>query len=185
MAEGFSLTCWSCVNQTDMFETSRQLARIPVVAVLDQGAGEQAFWLKQLLKHPLLRDTVVLTTVADRSIALEHDRIELFDMGSPTGLEGCLCCGMNSGLGDVLRTLFLNLLSKRARPIDRVIIEMPNAAGLERLPFTLKHAPFLGQRYLYQMAITLTGGQAFVQVAGDRAEQQRAVFDENLILRLV
>jgi len=89
---------------------------------------------------------------------------------------------MNRGLGDALRALFLRVLSKRVRPIDRVLIDA-TVLDPEQLAFTFKHAPFLGQRYQYQMTLTVVGAHAFLGDSSESGPLQALVFDENTILR--
>ena len=167
-----------------MFEPSRQLGRIPVVAVRGESVAEQTAWLKRLLGHPLMRGSVVLSPTVQRDIELGYSRVEPFVLARPTSEEGCLCCGLNSGLGDALRSLFLRVLSKRAAPVDRVVID---ALGLdlEQIAFTLKHAPFLGQRYLYQLALTVEGERAVLNHPASAKPDQHVDFDETSILKLV
>lgn len=165
-----------------MFETSRQLGRIPVISVRGEHGLEQTAWLKRLLAHRSMHGTVVLTDGLNRAAQLEFDRIETFAWTPTTSAEGCLCCGLNSGLGDALRSLFLRVLTKRAKPIDRVIID---AAGLsvEQIAFTLKHAPFLGHRYAYQTTLTVTGQRVVISGEADTGCGQLFDFDENDILK--
>ena len=165
-----------------MFETSRQLGRIPVVAVRGDSAVEQTAWLKRLLTHPRMRGSVVLSPVVQRDIELGYSRVEPFVLARPTSEEGCLCCGLNSGLGDALRSLFLRVLSKRAASVDRVVID---AMGLdvEQIAFTLKHAPFLGQRFLYQLTLTVKGERAVLDRLASAQHDQFVDFDETSILK--
>ena len=166
----------------NVFETSRQLGRIPVVGLRGVVALERTAWLKQLLRHPLMQGTVVLTSEVDRAAELDYARVQYYEAANVTTAEGCLCCGMNRGLGDALRALFLRVLSKRARPIDRVLIDA-TVLEPEQLAFTFKHAPFLGQRYCYQMTLTVVGANAFMGDASEPEPSQTLVFDENTILR--
>jgi len=165
-----------------VFETSRQLGRIPVVGLRGLVTLERTAWLKQLLRHPLMQGTVVLTSEADRAAELDYARVQYYEPSNSSSAEGCLCCGMNRGLGDALRALFLRVLSKRARPVDRVLIDA-TVLEPEQLAFTFKHAPFLGQRYLYQMTLTVVGTHAFLGDSSESEPLQRLVFDENTILR--
>jgi G3E family GTPase len=61
---------------------------------------------------------------------------------------------MRSGLGDALRDLFLRALSKKIPPVARVVIEA-DTIDPGPLKFTLKHAPFLGQRYVFQFVFLM------------------------------
>ena len=60
--------------------------------------------------------------------------------------EGCLCCAMQTGLASVLQSLFLSLLRRTEAPVKAVIV-VTEAKTVDSLAATLKHAPFLGQRY--------------------------------------
>ena len=165
-----------------MFETSRQLGRIPVVAVRGEHSFEQTAWLKQLLAHPDMQGSVVLTAGVKRDVALGYGRVEPFVLARQARAGSCLCCGLNSGLGDALRSLFLRVLSKRTERVDRVVIDTLGL-DVEQIVFTLKHAPFLGQRYLYQATLTVKGQRA---VLDDRACAEPELlldFDEKSILK--
>ncbi len=167
-----------------MFETSRQLGRIPVISVRGEHGLEQTAWLKRLLAHRSMHGTVVLTDGVDRAAQLGFDRIETFVWAPTPSAKGCLCCGLNSGLGDALRSLFLRVLTKRAKPIDRVIIDADNLS-VEQIAFTLKHAPFLGHRYVYQTTLSVQGECVAMVNEIDTACGQLFDFDENDILKPV
>ena len=165
-----------------MFETARQLGRIPVVVVRGEQALEQTAWLKRWLAHPSMQGSVVLTAVDKRDAELGFNRVEAFTLARLTNAEGCLCCGMNSGLGDALRSLFLRVLSKRVEPIDRVVIDAVDL-NVEQIALTLKHAPFLGQRYLYQATLTVVGQYVSLSEEGSSQPEQLLDFDEKSILK--
>lgn len=63
------------------------------------------------------------------------------------GGEGCLCCGFRSSLGDALRQVFLDALAKRRSIPSRVVI-VAEGDDVEVYRQTLRHAPFLSQRYV-------------------------------------
>ena len=165
-----------------MFETARQLGRIPVVVVRGEHALDQTAWLKRWLAHPSMRGSVVLTAGDKRDAELGFNRVEAFTLARLTNAEGCLCCGMNSGLGDALRSLFLRVLSKRVAPIDRVVIDAVDL-NVEQIALTLKHAPFLGQRYLYQATLTVVGQYVSLSEEGSSQPEQLLDFDEKSILK--
>jgi len=167
-----------------VFETARQLGRIPVVVVRGEQAAEQTAWLKQFMAHPSVQGSVLFTASAARHTDLGYNRVETFTLARPASAEGCLCCGMNSGLGDALRSLFLRVLGKRAEPVDRVVID---AVGLdiEQIAMTLKHAPFLGQRYVYQTTLTVVGQYVAIGQLDGLAPSTLLDFDEKSILKPV
>ena len=63
------------------------------------------------------------------------------------GGEDCLCCGFRSSLGDTLRQVFLDSLAKR-RPIPSWVVILADTENNEVFRQTLRHAPFLSQRYV-------------------------------------
>jgi len=132
-----------------MFATSRQVGRIPVIAVLGAAGSGKTTFLNRLLRAPQLAHSVVLQAAGNRFALLDHVRQQRIPKLDAVSESGCLCCGMRGALGDALRNLFLGALSKRIAPIDRVIIEA-DISDPTTLKFTLRHAPFLGQRYVYQ-----------------------------------
>jgi hypothetical protein len=167
-----------------VFETARQLGRIPVVVVRGEQAFEQTAWLKRFMAHPSMQGSVLFTASATRDTELGYNRVEIFTPARLTSAEGCLCCGMNSGLGDALRSLFLRVLGKRVEPVDRVVID---AVGLdiEQIVMTLKHAPFLGQRYVYQATLTVVGQYVALGQLESPEPSMLLDFDEKSILKPV
>lgn len=131
-----------------MFVSAREVGRIPVFAMLGQsGSGKNSF-LNRLLANVALKNSVLFTASSDLIVEQDHVRVQnLVELGQ-TSDSGCLCCGMRSGLGDALRDLFLRALGKKVPPVDRVIIET-SSTDPGPLKFTLKHAPFLAQRYVF------------------------------------
>ncbi len=134
--------------------------RIPVIAVVGRPGSGKTRWLNRLLSVPQLRDTVVVHGggTAPGAMPLAHAR-SIVVAGTdpdpdPDPARGCLCCGMRSGVGDALRDLFLKALSRRVPPVRRVMIESgaPDSAAIR---FTLRHAPFLGQRYALAASLLL------------------------------
>lgn len=138
---------------SDLFATSKQLGRIPVLVVAAQSATDTTTWLNHVLSLPAFARTVLLTTTAAHQTVLTHPRVSFLPTMHAVSDSGCLCCGMDSALGDTLRVLFLQALSKKIPPIDRIVID---AAQIDtaQLKFTLRHAPFLGQRYVYHGSIS-------------------------------
>lgn len=60
--------------------------------------------------------------------------------------QGCLCCAIKSELAAALSKLFLRLLRREEPPVSLVLI-VTQAQDSSVLQQSLKHAPFLGQRY--------------------------------------
>lgn len=156
-----------------MFATSKQLGRIPVLAVTGLSGSGKTTFLNRLLQLPELARTVVLTTSGENQVPLTHQRVIFLPATDFVSDSGCLCCGMRSALGDTLRDLFLQALSKRIPPIDRIVIETP-ALDPAQLRFTLRHAPFLGQRYVYRASILVLDASQAVK-AGLSQDEKDAI----------
>ncbi len=132
-----------------MFASSREVGRIPVVAILGASSRGKTDFLNRLLRSPVLANSVLFMSEAERTGALEYARTQHVPALGEVSDSGCLCCGMQSGLGDALRDLFLGALAKRVARVDRVIIAQ-TGSDPAALKFTLRHAPFLGQRYVFR-----------------------------------
>jgi G3E family GTPase len=137
-----------------IFASSRETGRIPVIAVLGQPGSGKTFFLNHLLNMQAFNHSVVLTASEDKHTAHIAPRLQRLASVREASDSGCLCCGMRSELGDALRDIFLRALSKKSPPVARVIIEA-NTSDPGSLKFTLKHAPFLGQRYVFASTILL------------------------------
>ncbi len=137
-----------------IFTSSREAGRIPVIALLGNPGSGKTYFLNHLLNAQVMSHSVVLTASDDAQTAHLSTRLQRLASVREASDSGCLCCGMRSGLGDALRDLFLRALSKKIPPVARVIIEA-NITDPGPLKFTLKHAPFLGQRYVFDSTILL------------------------------
>lgn len=142
-----------------MFASSREVGRIPLVAVLGAAGSGKTTFLNRLLALPSMEHSVVLSaSTSNASALLAHARVYTLPEIEQVSDSGCLCCGMNSAMGDTLRDIFLRALSKRIARVDRVVIES-RALDASPLRQTVRHAPFLGQRYVYQATLTMIDAQ--------------------------
>ena len=150
-------------------------ARIPVIAVVGGPGSGKTRWLNRLLVAPQLQDTVVVHGGANAPGAtpLAHPRSIVVAGTDPDPAGGCLCCGMRSGVGDALRDLFLKVLSRRMPPVGRVMIES-GAPDSGALGFTLRHAPFLGQRYALAATLLLIDARDLLAQGHEAALQSGA-----------
>lgn len=131
-----------------------QAGRIPLVLVLGECVGATRTFLNILLMHHAFADSVVLSTENPQVAALTHPhRIELARVES-SAQDSCLCCGLHGALGDALRTLFFGALNDRTKRLDRILIES-DSINAHQLAHTLKHTPFLGQRYVHQLTFRI------------------------------
>ncbi len=134
----------------NIFQTSRQAGRIPLVLVLGDCLSVTRTFLNILLMHHAFDDTVVLTTQNPHGAALTHPHCIELEHVESSAQDSCLCCGLHSALGDALRTLFFGALNDRTKRLDRILIESDSINSVQ-LAQTLKHTPFLGQRYVHQL----------------------------------
>lgn len=80
-----------------------------------------------------------------RCVALARD--ELYE-----NKGACLCCTLNTPLADALRQLFMAVLTKKQPKVTDVYVVTQahdEAVLSQSLKQTLRHAPFLGQRYQF------------------------------------
>ena len=140
-----------------MFETSKQTGRIPIVLVVGERVSSTRSCLNILLANRAFADTVVMAVTHDSPDSgflepLRHSRVMSLPRLESSAQDSCLCCGMHSALGDALRSLFFEALRDRAQRLDRVLIES-DSIETEQLTHTLRHTPFLGQRYFHQHTV--------------------------------
>lgn len=81
-----------------------------------------------------------------RFIRLASD--ELADAPS----QSCLCCAVRSELASVLSQLFMRVL-RRQEPLIGLVIVVSRADRADVLQSTLRHAPFLSQRYRFAFSL--------------------------------
>ena len=133
-----------------VFQTSRQVGRIPLVLVLGECVDLTRAFLNILLMHHVFDYSVVVSTKHPHVAPLSHaHHIELPCIES-SAQDSCLCCGLHGALGDALRSLFFKALNHRSKPLDRILIES-DSIDTHQLAHTLKHTPFLGQRFVHQL----------------------------------
>ena len=149
-----------------IFSSSREAGRIPVIAVLGEPGSGKTHFLNYLLSTYPLNNSVVLTASEDAQTEHTAARLQRLVSVRQASDSGCLCCGMRSELGDALRDLFLRALTKKIPPVERVIIEA-NISDPGSLKFTLRHAPFLGQRYVFDCTILLLDVRVLLTVPVD------------------
>jgi len=163
-----------------LFESSRQAGRVPLLLIAGTCATSTTAFVNVLVAHASLADSVVISTARkDRELPQRARIIEL-PVLETSAQDNCLCCGMHSALGDTLRKLFFEALNDRGKRLDRVLIESASI-NTGQLAHTLRHTPFLGQRYFHQFTFRVvtetqlfsTGIDALVGLdpIGDSAKQ--------------
>ena len=134
------------------FCSSKALGRVPLTLVCGEQVALRRTFVNRLLAQ---LDPGFYRLLAQRPEAANvypHMAVRWFDGAIDAVDEDCLCCGLRSGLGDALSSVFLSALSARGERLERVLID---AGGIRtaQLRQTLKHTPFLGQRFVHQATI--------------------------------
>lgn len=130
-------------------------SRIAVIGAF--GGGLVAFIDRMLLKTDAMqrRNVVVLSAEARpaqwptelRLVSLESDELATH--------EGCLCCSWRSELPAKLGQLFLDVL-RRKQSVVKAVVVVSSSGNVDILQQTLRHAPFLAQRFRLAYGLLLT-----------------------------
>jgi len=128
-------------------------SRIVVDVMLgDWSAGSAEALLRRLVSSPVFDGSVLILDEAMSGLwpvnPLTQSAIRL-GAGAlmVQGAGECLCCGFRSSLGDTLRQVFLDSLARRRSIPSRIVI-VADAQNADIFRQTLRHAPFLSQRYV-------------------------------------
>lgn len=131
--------------------------RIPLIVVLGstpQRVFQEVFGC--LEPHELER-VVAFVTQLPQGEPPSKLRVSVVATDELVQAEGCLCCSIRSELASSLSQLFLRVL-RRQEPGIGVVVVVTEASQADTLVQTLKHAPFLGQRYKLQACLPLIDG---------------------------
>jgi hypothetical protein len=120
--------------------------RIPVLVLLGTSLSRALVEVFEGIDTQVLRQVVVLAGHAKparwpgslRCIHISDDEL--------VNIDGCLCCAFRSELTAALSQLFFSALRRQQGKVGMVIV-VTQANAADVLANTLKHAPFLGQRY--------------------------------------
>jgi hypothetical protein len=135
-----------------LFETSRQVGRIPIVLVQGTCAASTRLFINMWVASQAFADSVLIGVKQEALEPLKHDRVVELPRLEVSAQDNCLCCGLHGALGDCLRSIFFEALNHRSKRLDRVLIASDSIAT-SQLAHTLRHTPFLGQRYIHQWTI--------------------------------
>ncbi len=120
--------------------------RIPVLVLLGTSLSRALAEVFEGLDSDVLRQVVVLAGQATPAHWPESLRCIHFSDDELINSDGCLCCALGSELPAALSQLFFGVLRRQQEKVGTVVIvTLANTA--DALANTLKHAPFLGQRY--------------------------------------
>lgn len=120
--------------------------RIPVLVLLGTSLSRALVEVFDDLDSEVLKQVVVLAGHAKparwpgslRCIHVSDDEL--------VNTDGCLCCALRSEFPAALSQLFFSVLRRQQGKVGMAII-VTQANTADVLANTLKHAPFLGQRY--------------------------------------
>lgn len=140
--------------------SSKELGRVPLTLVCGEDVSVRRLFVNRLLAQLAPHFFTLLAQGPQVDGVFQEQAVRWFDGAMGTVDGDCLCCGLRSGLGDALRSIFLSALSTRAERLERVLIDA-SAIRSEQLEQTLRHTPFLGQRFVHQSTIWVVDPIAF------------------------
>lgn len=141
------------------------------------GSGKTTL-LNRLVRDPAYADAaVIINEFGD--IGVDHHLVRGAEGRIALIEGGCICCTASGGVADALRDLFMAALRRQVKPFKHVLVEATGLAGPAPLLFTLRHDPFLAERYVYRGAIVVVDAQHLPQQlkAQPEAVQQIALAD--------
>ena len=133
--------------------------RIPVLALLQCSVGLALASLSTALRETdvvRMHDIVLFSDQTQGSNWPDDLRFTPVPSDELLSAQGCLCCSMRSDLASALSQLFLQVLRRQAQPV-RLVIIVTTATDAAPLRETLRHAPFLAQRYRLAGCVDLSG----------------------------
>ena len=149
-------------------------SRIPIALVLlDESAC--ATVLSNLQRQASLNQIIIISDILEFCSLAGGDRYLYVPRLVSSNSDGsCLCCGLNSARGDHLRRIFFQALANKSRKLAGVVV-LSGQADPENIKFTLKHTPFLGQRYRYAGTLDVrvaSAGAALAESLTDPSSMQ-------------
>lgn len=144
--------------------------RIPLVVVTGFLGSGKTTLVNRLLREPGLRETAVVVNELG-SIAVDHHLLRVSEGGVALLEGGCICCSLRGELSETLRDLFMQALQRRIPAFSRVLLETTGMADPAAMLFTLRHDPFLIERYAYAGTVMTLDA---VHGAGQLAAQPEA-----------
>lgn len=135
------------------------------------GSGKTTL-LNRLVQDPRCSDAVVLVNEFG-DIPVDHHLVRGVD-GRIVLLDGaCFCCSVSGALVDALREVFMLALRRQIKPFKRVLIETSGLADPAAIIFSLRHDPFLCERYVYTGALLVADVCRIAQQLQTRPEAVR------------
>lgn len=141
------------------------------------GSGKTTL-LNRMVRDPAYADAAVIINEFGE-IGVDHHLVRGVQGRIALIEGGCICCTASGGVADALRDLFMAAMRRQVRPFRHVLVETTGLAGPAPLLFTLRHDPFLAERYVYRGTIAVADAQHLPQQleAQPEAVQQIALAD--------
>lgn len=130
--------------------------RIPVVVLLGATPEHVGAYILRDFSGVDLSGLVVFGKGQTPSAWPDGLRFRGTEIDELIGSQSCICCAMRSELASSLSQLFLAVLRKQEQPVEAVLL-FTQAMDASALVASLKHAPFLAQRYRLALSLPLTG----------------------------
>jgi len=121
------------------------------------GSGKTTL-LNRLLREPAYANAAVIVNEFG-DIGVDHHLVRGVDDRTLVLESGCICCAASGGLAKTLRDLFMLALRRQIPPFGHVLVETTGLASSAAIMFTLRHDPFLAERFVYRGAIAVADVQ--------------------------
>lgn len=121
------------------------------------GSGKTTL-LNRLLREPAYSNAAVIVNEFG-DIGVDHHLVRVADDRTVLLEGGCICCVSSGSLAETLRDLFMLALRRQIPPFGHVLVETTGLASSAAIMFTLRHDPFLAERYAYRGAIAVADVQ--------------------------
>lgn len=152
--------------------------RIPLTVFTGFLGSGKTTLLNRLVRNPAYADAAVIINEFGE-IGVDHHLVRGVEGRIALIEGGCICCTASGGVADALRDLFMAAMRRQIRPFRHVLVETTGLAGPAPLLFTLRHDPFLAERYVYRGTIAVADAQHLPRqlAAQPEAVQQIALAD--------
>ena len=128
--------------------------RIPVTVITGFLGSGKTTLLNYWVRQPELADCAVLINEFG-AIGLDHHLVQKLETPTLVLDSGCVCCSLQGSLVEALRDLFLQALRRQIKPFRRLLIETTGLADPSPVIFSLRHDPFVAQRYRFDGTLTV------------------------------